>query len=110
MKNLVSLFAAVPPRRRAGAPLSRRSRGAGAALGLALMLGVAAVAPTQAAQPDFTLTQTVPASGDGTFELSNNSAGYQVDELVVAGLGAFAGTTTPGWSAEAFFFGNDPMN
>ena len=110
MKNLVSLFAAVPLRRRAEAPLSRRSRSAGAALGLALMLGVAAVAPAQAAQPDFTLTQTVPASGDGTFELSNNSAGYQVDELVVAGLGAFAGTTTPGWSAEAFFFGNDPMN
>ncbi len=77
--------------------------------GLGLALGLAWVAPAQAAAPDFTLTQTVPSSGDGTFTLSNNSAGYSVSEVVVSGLGTYAATTRAGWSAEAFFF-DDPMN
>ena len=110
MNEFVIPFATPAPHPADARRPSRSRRFGAIALGLAVLLGAASVAPAQAAQPDFTVTQTVPASGDGTFALSNNSAGYQVDELVVAGLGAYAGTTTPGWSAEAFFFGNDPMN
>ena len=76
--------------------------------GLGLALGLAWAAPALAV-PDFTLTQTVPASGDGTFTLTNDSAGYSVDEVVVSGLGNYANTTRAGWSASAFFF-DDPLN
>ena len=86
---------------------SRRSPLLRALAGLGLALGLAWVAPAQAA-PDFTLTETVPASGDGTFTLANDSAGYSVSEVVVSGLGTYAGTTRAGWSAAAFFF-DDPL-
>jgi hypothetical protein len=76
--------------------------------GLGLALGLAWAAPA-CAQPDFTLTETVPSSGDGTFTLVNDSAGYSVSELVVSGLGTYADTTRAGWSAAAMFF-DDPLN
>ena len=79
-----------------------------ALLGLGLALGLAWATPASAV-PDFSLTETVPASGDGTFTLANNSAGYSVSEVVVSGLGSYAGTTRAGWSAAAFFF-DDPLN
>ncbi len=72
---------------------------------LALLIGVAHVVPAQATA-DFTVSKSVSA---GTFTLTNNSNDLFVDELVVAGTGATAGTTLPGWSATAFFF-NDPLN
>ena len=83
-------------------PLLRALAGVGVALGLAW------AAPAQAL-PDFTLTESVPASGDGSFTLVNDSAGYSVDEVVVSGLGNYANTTRAGWSASAFFF-DDPLN
>ncbi len=73
--------------------------------GLALLLGVAHAVPAQATA-DFTLSKSVST---GTFTLTNNSNDLFVDELVVAGTGATAGTTLPGWSATAFFF-TDPLN
>ncbi len=76
--------------------------------GLGLALGLAWAAPAQAT-PDFTLTETVPSSGDGTFTLVNASAGYSVNEVVVSGLGTYANTTRAGWSAAAMFF-DDPLN
>ena len=75
---------------------------------LFLALGIACAVPAAHAV-DFTLVETVPAIGDGTFTLTNSSD-YLVNELVVSGLGTYANTTQPGWSAEAFFFGLDPLN
>src|ERR1700744_37560 len=105
--------AATPPHSSSTLPAARRDREPGrrpllrtlAGLGLALGLAWAAPAP---AQPDFTLTESVPASGDGTFTLANDSSGYSVSEVVVSGLGFYAATTRAGWSAASFFF-DDPL-
>jgi len=81
-------------------PEARRGRPSvlRALAGLGLALGLAWAAPAQAVT-DFTLTESVPASGDGTFTFTNSSAGYSVDEIVVSGFGTYAGTTRAGWSA-----------
>ena len=117
MRNPFRPFAAVtPPHSSSTLPEARRGREPGrrstllhAIAGLGLALGLAWVAPAQAA-PDFTLTETVPSSGDGSFTLTNDSAGYSVSEVVVSGLGFYADTTRAGWSAAAFFFSSDPLN
>ncbi len=72
---------------------------------LAVMLGMAYALPAYAGH-DFTLSKSV---ADGTFTLHNNTSDLFVDELVVGGLGATAGTTRSGWQATAFFF-SDPLN
>ena len=95
------------PEGRRGREPGRRSPLLRTLAGLGLALGLAWVAPAQA-QPDFTLTESVPASGDGTFTLANDSSGYSVSEVVVSGLGFYAGTTRAGWSAASFFF-DDPL-
>ncbi len=89
-------------------PNRQRDVGRKALAGLGLALGLAWAAPASAL-PDFTLTQNVPASGDGTYTLANLSAGWSVSEVVVSGLGDHAGTTRAGWSASAFFF-DDPLD
>ena len=85
---------------------------AGIALGLGLGLGLCCAAPAFAADPtpQFTLSEIIPASGDGQFTITNNSSSFEVTALLVTGLGAYAGTDRPGWSAEAFFFGTDALN
>ena len=115
MRNPFRPFdAAPPPHSYSTLPEARRDREPGrrspllrTLAGLGLALGLAWAAPAQA-QPDFTLTESVPASGDGTFTLANDSSGYSVSEVVVSGLGFYAGTTRAGWSAASFFF-DDPL-
>ena len=115
MRNPFRPFdAAPPPHSSSTLPEAQRGREPGrrspllrTLAGLGLALGLAWVAPAQA-QPDFTLTESVPASGDGTFTFANDSSGYSVSEVVVSGLGFYAGTTRAGWSAASFFF-DDPL-
>lgn len=81
--------------------------------GIALGLGLCCAAPVAFAadpSPQFTLSEIIPASGDGQFTITNNSSSFEVTALLVTGLGAYAGTDRPGWSAEAFFFGTDDLN
>ena len=88
-------------------------------IGLLMSTGIAYAVPAEA--QDFTLTKSVPSAcpepgcGTGTFTLNNNtntgSDGlFYVNELVVSGLGATAGTTLSGWSPEAFFGVDDPLD
>jgi hypothetical protein len=87
---------------------------------LASMLMSTAIAyAVPAHAQDFTVTEAVPGAcpalgcGTGTFTLDNNISPdglFYVDELIVSGLGATAGTTRPGWSAEAFFGAVDPLS
>lgn len=77
-----------------------------ALIGLSVLAGIAYTGPARASVDDFTLSKSVAA---GTFTLENNTPNLFVDELVVGGLGATAGTTLPGWEATSFFF-NDPLS
>ena len=71
-----------------------------------LLAAVVAVLPFSAFAIDFTVSKTADT---GTFTLTNNSAVYSIDELVVSGLGVSADTTRPGWSATSLLF-DDPLN
>ena len=68
---------------------------------IVVLLGFGAMEPIDARASDFVITKDVAA---GTFTFIDSNPSAPVFEIVVAGLGASAGTTQPGFSAAAFLF------